>query len=58
MKVFFNIVLSSEDDFIVCKFDIFFDLIFIFNKDRLKWCCLYWYFKCVYFIVYFMILGI
>lgn len=51
MKVFFNIVLSSEDDFIVCKFDIFFDLIFIFNKDRLKWCYLYCYFRCVNFIV-------
>lgn len=38
MKASFNTVLSSEDDFTVCKFDTFLDLIFTPNKDRLKRC--------------------
>lgn len=36
MKASFNTVLSSEDDFTVCKFDTFLDLIFTPNKDRLN----------------------
>lgn len=35
MKASFNMVLNSENDFTVCKFDTFLDLIFTPNKDRL-----------------------